>query len=401
MTKKRVLMITPYLPRTSTSGGQTRSYYLIKHISKLIDISLICFTRDEEGLKELQPYCKKIIIIKRGKTWDLKKILSTGFGPYPFLITNYISNELKEKIAQEIATNQYDLIHTECFYLMPNIPQTNLPIFLVDQTIEYAVYQHYTDTLRGLIKILTPLLYIDVYKLKYWENYYWKQTNYLAAVSEDDKKVIQQDTGRKDVLVLPNGVDQNYLNTKHLTPKTPYPSILFGISNMKWMQNREGAELLLKQVWPKIQQAIPDCRLYIIGRNAPQIFHDYANDNVIIAEAETDGQANDPVSYYQRCWLLVAPILSGNGTRTKFFEAMATGLPILTTKQGMEGIPAKNGEHAHIVPFNQLVNQAIKLLKNSGLRNPLGQKAKKFVESNYTWEISAQKQVNIYEQITR
>lgn len=48
--KRKILMITPYLPRRAQSGGQNSSYYSIKYLANENDITLICFSRDEEGL---------------------------------------------------------------------------------------------------------------------------------------------------------------------------------------------------------------------------------------------------------------------------------------------------------------------------------------------------------------
>ena len=132
-------MITPYIPRLSQSGGQRSSFYSIKYLAPKNDITLICYSRDQEGLEEIKKYCRKVIIVKRGKTWDLKKILFTGFSPYPFLVTNYISTELREAIKSEIQTQSFDLIHCDCFYPMPNIPKTNIPVVLVDLTIQKLI----------------------------------------------------------------------------------------------------------------------------------------------------------------------------------------------------------------------------------------------------------------------
>ncbi|MCL4383919.1 glycosyltransferase family 4 protein [Patescibacteria group bacterium] len=399
--KRRILMITPYLPCRSQSGGQTRSFFQIKHLSLQNEITLICFTRDQKGLEELKQYCSKVIIIKRGKTWDLKKILLTGFSTYPFLVTNYLSDELQSKIREELSQTHYDLIHTECFYLMPNIPQTDIPIMLVDQTIEFAVYQHYVETIHGFKKLFSFLLWFDVFKIKYWESYYWKKTDYIAAVSEEDRLIMSQLSSRKDIQIVPNGVDDQYFQPKTKVKKTVYPSILFGISNMKWMQNSEGANLLLRDIWPSIKAKIPTARLFIIGRFAPATFDHVQDPNVIIKEAANDGLPNDPRSYYQKSWILLAPIKSGGGSRTKFFEAMACKLPVLTTKQGMEGINIQNDHDAIVCDYNELTQNAVKLLTDSQLRETIGTNAQLLVKEFYSWAKSANTLNNIYENITQ
>lgn len=392
-------MITPYLPYHSQAGGQTRSYYLLKHLASKNNITLICFTRDKTGLTELKKICKKVILIKRGKTWDFKKVLFTALSSYPFLVTNYLSPDLKNAIESELSTNKYQLIHTECFYLMPNIPNTSIPIILVDQTIEYAVYQHYVESLKGFNIFLKPLLWIDVFKLKYWETFYWKKTHTVAAVSKDDKKLMSKMTHRSDIKLVPNGVAERYFKPKKNIKKTSFPSILFGISNMKWMQNSEGAKLLLDEFWPQILATVPNAKLYIVGRFAPQAFSKYMSKNIIVKEADIDGGPKDPQYYYQRSWLLLAPIKSGGGSRTKFFEAMASQLPIVTTRQGMEGINIKNNVHAVVCPYSKLAQASIKLLNNFKQMDYIGKNASLLVKRDYSWAKSAKKLNKIYKKI--
>src|SRR3990167_1058896 len=120
----KVLMITPYLPYPLYSGGQIRSYNL---------------------LKALEKFCKKIEVFKRRKAWSVVNILVSGFSFYPFLVAIYYSLSLRKRIKEELFQNKYDLIHAETFYVMPNIPPSKGPILLVEQTIEYLVYEHFLE----------------------------------------------------------------------------------------------------------------------------------------------------------------------------------------------------------------------------------------------------------------
>ena len=50
-------MITPYIPRLHQSGGQRHSFFTIKYLSQTNDITLICYSRNEDGLEEVKKYC--------------------------------------------------------------------------------------------------------------------------------------------------------------------------------------------------------------------------------------------------------------------------------------------------------------------------------------------------------
>ncbi len=396
--KKKILMITPYLPYPPYSGGQTRSYHLIKNLAKECQITLICFTLPGQKTSKNSPlrkYCKKIHTIERGKTWSLRKVLRTGFSAYPFLVSNYYSTELKKMIIKETDREKYDLIHVECFYLMPNVPKTKIPIVLIDQTIEYAVYQHFVETLRGKASLIKLLLWIDVAKLKFWETYFWKKADRLVAVSKDDQKLMKRLSKRTADLSV-NGVAENLFKTKKMT-KDKKPTILFGVANFKWMQNTEGATNLLKYVWPEIKKKVPNSMLHIAGRHSKEFIN--KNKKLITSpESVKIGNVDNPANAYLKSWVLVAPVKSGGGSRTKFFEAMACGLPIITTPQGIEGIEATNNKNVIVAKdYPEIIEKTIKVLSDKRTRERIGQEGKKLVTKKYSWKISADQLLDVYQ----
>ena len=146
----KILMLTPYLPYPLDMGGKTRSYNLIKDLAKKHEITLFSFIRKDEEIKyipELLKFCQKVEVFKRRKAWSLTNIFLSGFTPFPFLVCLYLSLKWRRAITKELNDGNYDLIHAETFYVMPMIPQSRVPILLVEQTIEYLVYQHFLELL--------------------------------------------------------------------------------------------------------------------------------------------------------------------------------------------------------------------------------------------------------------
>ena len=98
----------------------------------------------------------------------------------------------------------------------------------------------------------------------------------------------------------------------------------------------------------------------------------------------------------------MAPIRSGGGSRTKFFEAMAAGLPVVTTPEGAEGLKAKNNQEIIIAKSNQaLVKKSLLLIENKKLAQKIGKKGQELVLGKYTWEKSAQALEEVYRETVR
>jgi len=388
-------MLTPYLPYPLLTGGQTRSYNLIKRLSSLGHeitlFSLIKNNNERKHVGELEKFCKEVQVFKRSeKPWTINNILKTGFSFYPFLVIRNWAQGERKAIEKKITDENFDLIHAETFYVMPHIPKTSIPILLVEQTIEYLVYKHFADEFK--FPILKHLLYLDIFKMKYWELKYWQRAKKVVAMSQEDKKSMSFQLPNLMVDIVPNGVDSEYFGKK-VTEKSQSPVILY-LGNFTWLQNREAANLLVNKVWPKIKIAIPDAQLWIIGKDAKEFFSKLESSDIKV------GEIKDVREAYQKASVLVAPIYGGGGTRYKNFEAFASGLPVVTTSIGIRGTNARDGVEV-IIRDNpeDIAEAAIKLLNDINTYKTIAVNAKKMVKQKYDWDPIAKKLSNIYEEL--
>lgn len=376
-------MLTPYLPWPLNSGGQIRTYNLLKNLAHKHEISLFSFIRDEEERKyigKLKPYCRKILLFKRTQSpWAIRNILLAGLTAYPFLVCIYLSKTAKDALKQELDQEKYDIIHAETFYVMPNIPATEIPTLLVEQTIEYLGYQTYTA--QTAMPALRPLLYIDVIKLKFWEKLFWKKADHLVTMSAEDRDWIKRMVPQARVSTVANGIDVEYFkNTPVKRPKTP--TVLF-VGNYKWLPNVDAAKYIAYEIWPEIHRRIPEAELKIVGRDATDAILKLNK----IPGVKVIGEVGDIREALGSAHVMLAPIRNGRGTRYKILEAMAAGLPVVSTSLGIEGIKAKDGVNALIRDSKaELVEATVELLNNPELARKLAVNGKRLVDNNFNWE---------------
>lgn len=389
-------MITPYLPYPLVSGGQIRTYNLLKNLAKKHKITLASFIRsdhEKKYLKELAPFCQKVIIFKRRKAWSLINIILAALTPFPFLVSIYFDIRVRKKIKEELEQEQYNLIHAETFYVMPNIPSTHIPIFLVEQTIEYLVYQRFVKGLPLWIIFFKPFLLIDVAKIKWWERYYWKKAKRLATMSAEDQQFIQNLEPGLKVDIIANGVDIEYF-AKIQKRKPAQPTVLF-VGQFKWLPNRDATKFLVKKIWPQIKKKISNARLWIVGRNPPEDILNFASDDIRV-----DGGVDDIRTAYGATDVLLAPIRNGRGTKYKILEAMATKTPIIGTKLAVEGINIANGKEALVAESaEELADQTVRVLKDPKLGQQLATAAYQLVKSQYNWKIISDKLDRVYQKV--
>lgn len=394
----KVLMLTPYLPYPLVSGGQIRTYNLLKALSKTHDITLFALIKDEAErahLSELQKYCKKITLFKRTKhPFVPRNILLAGFSSYPFVVTRNLPLGMKRAVQKELESGNYDLIHAETFYMMPNIPPTRTPIILAEQTIEYLGYQDYMKKANPLLR---PILAIDVTKIKYWERYYWNKADKLITMSDEDKQFIERELRHAtNTSVVANGVDLDFFSaTKKKLPKDP--TVLF-VGTFKWLPNIEAVEEIVHKIWPEVIAKLPTAKLKIVGFSPTNKILDYAKDPSITVL----GGIDDIREAFATSHMLLAPIRSGKGTRYKVLEAMITATPVVATTLAAEGIDLRNGENVLIADTpSSLADSTIRLLTNKPLQQKMGLAGQELVRQNYSWDTIAKELDHVYKEFKK
>jgi glycosyltransferase involved in cell wall biosynthesis len=234
---------------------------------------------------------------------------------------------------------------------------------------------------------------LDVKKIRYWEEYFWKRASRVVAMSEPDRKVMQSHVSGLDVSIVPNGVDSQFFTfqKKQLSKE---PKILF-VGNFKWLQNREAASILVQQIWPIILKKLPTARLWIVGK-----FPSKAILALQSSKVEVSDTIDDIRQAYRKSDVLLAPIYGPGGTRYKILEAMATGVPVITTPQGIEGLGVADGQEALVrTDSRSLAEATVAILTKRNLYEQLAQQANQLVRRTYSWSAIAQALDTIYESV--
>ncbi len=391
----KILMLTPYLPYPLLSGGQIRTFNLLKKLSLNHEITLFALIKEDterQYIPELEKYCQKVKVFKRSKhPFTLKNVVKTAFSSYPFLVIRNHVSETIDAVKKELTQNQYDLIHAETFYMMPHIPKTDIPILLVEQTIEYLGYESFANRVK--LPLIKPLLKIDINKIKRWEEHYWRMCTKLIVMSEEDKQFIAGKIDRAGKIeVVSNGVDSAWFAEK--PKKLPKDPTILSVGTFKWLPNVEAVTFLAEKVWPLIKQQVPQAKLWIVG-NAPtkKVFEYQQIDTSITVT----GGIPDIRDAFNGAHVLVAPVFSGKGTRYKILEAMASQTPIVATPTAVEGLGVEHGTHVLISSHaSGLAKYTVKLLQDKKLRAWLAFNSRKFVKRYYDWEPISQKLDQVY-----
>ena len=393
-------MLTPYLPYPPSSGGQIRSYNLIKQLSKKHDIYLVGLIKNESEKKHiahLKNYCREIYVCRRSKSpWTPSNIFKSIFGVQPFVVVRNYAKDAKETIRKILKENDIDLVHAETFYVMPHIPSTPVPVLLVEQTIEYMVYQHYIENLK--IPFAKYLLRVDILKLKHREKTYWEKANMVGAVSEEDRDEMRKLIPNLHVEIIPNAAGEDLMDLYDKNKNNSDPIFLY-VANFLWLQNVEGAEILARDVFPQIAKRIPNAKCIIAGQYADEKLSHLSYPNVEVHDLSKDS-INAVKKAYREASVFIAPLEGPGGTRLKILGAMAAGLPVISSKTGVAGLAIVDRVHVLIAKTpEQFAESAVEILANHTLFSSIRRNARKLVENEYEYSKIAKKLEKVYMRI--
>lgn len=379
--KEQLLMIVSRFPYPLDKGDKLRAYYQLRELSKTYSITLVALTDSkvsEDALKHVNRFCEKLEVIPL--TWFSKitQMALCIFSKKPFQIGYFYRVKTNNTIKQLIEDNDFKYIYNQLI----RTTEYTKNIHHIPKTLDYM------DALSMGIKRrvnLQPfykkwLFKIEAKRLVKYEREIFDYFEHATIISEQDKKLIQHPDAKK-IACIPNGIDESFFNF----PATTKDKDLLFVGNMSYPPNIEAAKYIVEQVLPHI----PNSNLLISGSSPTHAVKEIAKTNNAI---ELTGWVDDIRTSYARGKIFIAPMFIGTGMQNKLLEAMAMGLPCITTSLANDAIKALHGTHIFVAETNQdFISYTKELLNNEILRIQMGNNAKAFVQQNFSWETSTEK----------
>lgn len=161
--------------------------------------------------------------------------------------------------------------------------------------------------------------------------------------------------------------------------KRPEHSLVY-IGSLDWRPNQEGIVWFLDRVWLLVQEACSNIKMQVAGRNAPGWLIRKFNQ----AKVEFVGEVEDATAFIRTGTVLIVPLLSGSGIRVRIIQAMALGIPVISTPKGIQGIHVQPGKELLVARNPEEYKDHIVTLMDQGkIRNNLITNAEHFIRKHY------------------
>jgi glycosyltransferase involved in cell wall biosynthesis len=290
----------------------------------------------------------------------------------PLQCALFSSADFRSLIEKIIISSNPDIIHCNTIRVLPNLLNLTRPLIL-DMVDSMALnFRRRFDQSTWWTR---PLWGIELARVAPYEKLAAKRSIATFVVSSIDKSEISFNS----VKVLPLGIDGD---TYYKGVASPHQIVVL-TGNMSYQPNIDAALWFADRCWPAINSVYPNS-LFVIAGNSPA---SAVRKLAINPSIRVTGSVPNMANVIRSAQVAVAPMQSGSGMQFKILEAMACGVPVVTTHLGLGDIRAKPDTEIFIADTPaEFIDVTIKLMASREMRSSVGDSGQKFVYQHHTWD---------------
>lgn len=386
----RLLFVASRLPYPPIQGDRVRAYHQLRLLSQSHSITLVApiqSTKEWEHITALSQFCERIEVVPVSKWWGVLRLVNGLFSSLPLQTLYYCDSHIQQKVRHLLHEEPVDLVHVQMARMGSVIEGWDDAPKVLD-LIDALSLNWQRRSQREQWPRSWAILF-EAKRLRDYERRLTQQFDKLIVSSSLDKQYI----GIYDnIYVVPNGVDT--MAIPFVENGRESGTIIFS-GRMRYFPNADAAIYFAAQVFPLIRQQIAEARLILVGADPPRRIRRLSKMPCI----EVTGYVPNLQDFLSRASVAVAPMRAGSGMQFKILEAMANGVPVVTTSYGLGGIEAVSEQHLLVAEGAEaFAGQVVRLLKDKELRQHLAREARKLVEEKYSWRCCVAKLEAVYKQ---
>jgi len=370
----RILVLAPSFPFPPAHGGAVRLYHSIRGLAArghhVVLAALVDEAPDPAHLGEMARWCREVRVVPRTPSPSPRPVRLFAFRKYYVDAMALAIRDLERR-------HRFDVIHldyTQMGVYHDALPR-GIPRVLVEVDVSFMTVGRRARGTRGWRRV--PALARTA--ATWWaELFLARRVDRVFTMSEVDARLLRRFLPRLATTVVPNGVDVRA--EPYVEGRAPGATLLF-VGYFRHLPNVDAALAFAAATYPRIRAAAPDAEWLVVGAHPPDSIRALATPGSGITVA---GYVEELGPCFERSAVFVCPVTRGSGTRVKVLQAMARGLPVVTTTLGAEGLdvmPERDVLIGDDPPA--FAAQVVRLLRDRALGERLRRQARRLVEERY------------------
>jgi polysaccharide biosynthesis protein PslH len=374
--RKKLVIITSRFPFPLEKGDKLRAFHQIKDLSKVFNIVLIATTDvkvSQSQLEQIKPFVSTIHLFHLNKISIVLNLFFKLFSKKPFQTGYFYSSKINYKIKQILKEEKPNHILCQLIRVSEYVKNYHD----CPKTLDFmdALSKGIERRISKTSLLFKWLFRMEAKRLTLYERQVFDYFENHIIISNQDKQLILH-PDHKQIKIIPNGVDQNFLSPLKIEKEAE----LVFVGNMSYAPNVDAIHYIHKHLLSRLPKSF---RLLVSGANPHPSILKLAQENTQI---HVTGWLEDIREGYCKGKVFLAPMMIGTGMQNKLIEAMALGIPCITTTLANNAIGGIHGES--IMEANspeEFVQHINELLENKILYKSIAENGQTLVREKYNW----------------
>ena len=386
----RLLFLTPRSPRPPLKGDQVVAYHRLRLLARRHEVALLTFYEDErerEELRGLEGLCEVRAVQLSRRRAVARMALGGATSRVPFQVLYYRSAAYRRALAELLAERPFDLADVVLLRLAPygrllgDLPRVLDLIDSMQLSFSRRVALERPPARWAFAE--------ELRRVTAWERRVAGEFDHLLVVAGRDRELIPAE----NVTVVPNGIDTDAFAPR---PELRRPETVVFSGNMRFPPNVSAAVWFAERCLPLLRARRPEARFVVAGAEPAGAVRALGR----LDGVEVTGFVESMPAALNAASVAVAPMRSASGIQNKLLEAMACGLPCVTTRMGLGDVAAREGEELLVADEPEPFAEAVASLLADGERaGRIGTAGRGFVERRHSWEAAAAAVEAVYERV--
>jgi len=379
--KDPILVIVSRFPFPLDKGDKLRAHHQVKELSQHFSVTLVTLSDKHitnTQIAAVQGICSKLVICHLSRFSKFWNMFLRFVKIEPLQVGYFYRRKIKKRIDLLIAEKNFRHIYCQLIRTAEYVKN----VHHIPKTIDFM--DALSTGIQRQIK-LQPfykkwIYQLEAKRLSKYEQYIFDYFENKTIISKQDKRLIRHPE-KSLIHVVPNGIDESFFAPLEKTNEFDFVFI----GNMSYPPNIEAVQFIIDKIMPHFKNS----KLLISGASPSSSILELAktNQNVSIT-----GWVDDIRTSYVKGQIFVAPMMIGTGMQNKLLEAMALGIPCVTTSLANNAITATHEKEIMVGENEEELVRCIQILRDdSHFSQQLGMAGSSFVKQHYSWEKSTNK----------
>jgi glycosyltransferase involved in cell wall biosynthesis len=390
-----VTIVGGSLPYPANAGNRVRTLNLTLRLARRHRITYLYHrTRHDEGTREAEAFLNDHGIATLGVDHTVPPKSGPAFyarlavnlaSPLPYSVASHGGPAVRRAVASRARSGAVDLWQAEgAPYFEPLLGLAGARRVLMAHNIETLIWARYHATESHALR----RWYIRQQwrKFEKFERRAIAESTRVVAVSPEDAELVRGQFGVDRVDVVDNGIDRAFFEAVPTHLREPSRVVFLG--SFEWRPNLDAVRQMLERIFPEVLAAEPSARLDLVGRNPPEWLVRRVEG---LPHVELHANVPDIRPYLARAGMMAVPLRVGGGSRLKILEALASGLPVVSTRVGAEGLHLTPGRDLVVVEGTEdMADALVKCVREPGPTAEMAARGRRLVLDRYDWDTLAE-----------